>query len=209
VVDLLPWRIAGTYLESCNCDAICPCRRIGGRPGGDSTYDECLGALSWQVLEGGARDVDLAGMRVALANRYADDEPRSPWTFVLYVDERGSDAQRDALAQIFTGKLGGTPMKQFPWAYKPSNLVAVRPAAIDIDHTPGRGWFRAGGEVEVRIRGPVPDQETVTCIIPGHHRDGRELLTDALEVSAAEALTFEFAGNCAYEATFDYSSADA
>ena len=29
-----PWRISGSYLEACNCQAICPCRRIGGRPGG-------------------------------------------------------------------------------------------------------------------------------------------------------------------------------
>ena len=32
------WQISGTYLEACNCDAICPCRRIDGRQGGRSTY---------------------------------------------------------------------------------------------------------------------------------------------------------------------------
>ena len=37
VADLLPWAIAGTYLEACNCEAICPCRRIGGRSGGRSS----------------------------------------------------------------------------------------------------------------------------------------------------------------------------
>ena len=55
---------------------------------------------------------------------------------------------------------------------------------IEIDHTPGRGWFRAGGEVEVRVREPVPDQETVTCVIPGHHRQGRELFSDSIDVNA-------------------------
>ena len=39
------WRIAGSYFESCNCEAICPCRKIDGVPGGRSTYDECLGAF--------------------------------------------------------------------------------------------------------------------------------------------------------------------
>jgi hypothetical protein len=33
----VPWAISGTYLEACNCDAICPCRTIGGREGGRST----------------------------------------------------------------------------------------------------------------------------------------------------------------------------
>jgi hypothetical protein len=59
----------------------------------------------------------------------------------------------------------------------------------------------------MRVREPVPDQETVTCIIPGHHRSGREIYADVLEVND-KPLTFEFEGNCGYEATFDYSSAD-
>jgi hypothetical protein len=79
---LLPWRISGTYLEACNCDAICPCRRIGGRQGGRSTYGVCLGSLSWLIEEGEAGEVELGGMCAVLANRYDDDEPCSPWSFV-------------------------------------------------------------------------------------------------------------------------------
>src|SRR4051812_45478724 len=100
-----PWAISGTYLEACNCDAICPCRRIGGRTGGRSTHGLCMGALSWVVRDGHAGDVDLSGLAAVLASRYDDDEPGSPWTYVLFVDERGDDAQREALAGIFTGAL--------------------------------------------------------------------------------------------------------
>jgi hypothetical protein len=199
------WHLAGTYLESCNCEAICPCRRIGGRQGGRSTHGVCLGALSWKIHDGQADGVDLQGLGVVLASRYSDDEPGSPWSFFLYVDERGSEAQRQALGDIFCGRRGGTPMKQFPWAFKDSTLLDVRPAAIAIDHTPGRGWFRAADQVTVRVREPVADQETVTCVIPGHDRSGRELIVDALRVDA-EPLEFELSGVCAYEATFDYSS---
>ena len=60
------------------------------RPGGRSTYGECLGALSWIVTEGSAGETDLADMRVVLASRYHDDEPGSPWTFALFVDARGT-----------------------------------------------------------------------------------------------------------------------
>ena len=49
------WRIRGTYFESCNCDAICPCRRINGVPGGRSTHGVCMGVLSWLIDEGVAR----------------------------------------------------------------------------------------------------------------------------------------------------------
>jgi hypothetical protein len=201
------WQLAGTYLEACNCDAICPCRRVGGEPGGRSTHGTCLGALSWKIGSGHADGVDLADLGVVLASRYSDDEPGSPWSYFLYVDERGDDAQRRALAEIFSGQRGGTALRQFPWAFKPANLLGVRAAAVEIEHTPGRGWFRAGSEVSVRVREPVADPVTVTCVIPGHHRSGRELLTDVLEVGAGP-LEFEFSGVCGYEATFEYSSAD-
>src|SRR5215217_1116346 len=111
------WRIAGTYLESCNCEAICPCRRIGGRAGGRSTYGVCEGALSWAIARGRAGDVRLDGLAAVLAFRYDDDEPGSPWDFFLYLDERADDRQRSALEGILTGSLGGAaPLVHFPWA---------------------------------------------------------------------------------------------
>ena len=200
----MPYHVRGSYLESCNCDAICPCRTTDGRRGGRSTYGTCLGTLSWRVDEGSADGVDLDGLGVVLALRYEDDEPGSPWTFVLYVDERGDEGQRDALANIFLGRWGGDVTDHFPWVWKASNLVAVRPSRIEIDHTPGRGWFRAGGHVTVRVAGPYEGAETVTCVIPGHDRSGRELVVDELTVHDGP-LEFELTGRCAYESTFEYS----
>jgi hypothetical protein len=162
--------------------------------------------LSWQIDRGRAGDVDLAGLRVVLAARYDDDEPGSPWSFYLYVDERGDDRQRDALSEIFLGRLGGTPDKQFPWIWKASNLLGVHAVPIEIDHTPGRGWFRADS-VTVRIRAAVDEDAAVTCVIPGHHRSGRELHADLIAVEEA-ALDFQFEAVCGYESTFAYSSAD-
>ena len=85
--------------------------------------------------------------------------------------------------------------------------AGVEALDIEIDHTPGRGWFSAGAKVAVRAREPVPDQETVTCVIPGHHRGGRELFSDSIEVNAG-SLVFSVQGRCAYETTFAYSSDD-
>jgi hypothetical protein len=203
----LSWEITGSYLEACNCEAICPCRRIGGRSGGRSTYGECLGALSWKVLEGASDGVDLAGMQAVLVSRYHDDEPGSPWTYALFVDAAGSDEHRAAMADILTGRAGGTPLKQFPWVWKESHLLGVEALGIEIDHTPGRGWFKAGSRVDVRMREPVADQEPVTCVIPGHHRSGRELISETIDV-AADGLVFSVNGRCAYESTFKYSSED-
>jgi hypothetical protein len=171
--------------------------------GGRSTYGVCLGALSWRILDGHADGVDLSGLGVVLATSYDDDEEGSPWSFVVYVDERADDAQRDALEAIFTGRLAGSQVDHFPWAWKPSRQLAVRPAEIEIEHVPGRGWFRAGRYVYVRVARPFDEQHTVTCVIPGHERAGREVVAESLEVSD-DPLAFEFRGKCGYESDFEY-----
>ena len=200
----MPYRIRGTYLESCNCDAPCPCRRIDGRAGGRSTRGICDGALSWSIEDGEAAGIDLAGLGVVLATRYSDDVEGSPWTFALFVDERGDPGQREALGRIFSGALGGTVLEHFPWAWKASDPLGVEPAQIEIDHTPGRGWFRAGESVSVRVSGPYAGPETITCVIPGHERTGRELVVDELSAQT-RPLAFEYRGVCAYESTFEYA----
>jgi hypothetical protein len=200
------WSISGTYLEACNCAAICPCRRIGGRTGGRSTYGVCEGALSWAIARGHADDVDLAGLAAVLACRYDDDEPGSPWDFVLYLDERADEPQRAALAAIFTGAWRGTALVHFPWAFKPSRRLHVRAVPIAVEHRARRSWFRAGQDVEVRVGDPVAEQEPVTCVIPGHHRAGTEHHSEQLRVSDGP-LAFELSGRCAYQSTFEYASA--
>jgi hypothetical protein len=199
-----PWHLDGTYLESCNCDAICPCRAVDGEKGGRSTHGECIGALSWKIEDGRAADVDLSGLGVVMASRYHDDEEGSPWSFYLYLDREGSDQQRDLLRRIWTGELGGTPLKQFPWAWKPSNLLGVRAVEIAIDHTPAKGWFRAGS-VTVRIRDRFSEQGAVTCVIPGHHRAGDEVVAEEIRIQE-DAFALEMSGVCGYETTFSYSS---
>lgn len=200
----MSWRIRGSYFESCNCEAICPCRRIDGAGGGRSTHGVCMGVLSWLIEDGHADGLDLSGLPVALASRYSDDEPGSPWTWALYLDARASNEQRTALEGIFTGRLGGDAERHFPWAWKASELVAVRPVEIEVDHTRRRQWLRIRDRVSVRIRDRHDGGETVTCVIPGHDRAGEELVADELLVED-DGLAFAYRGVCGYGSTFDYS----
>jgi hypothetical protein len=200
----MSWRIQGTYFESCNCDAICPCRRIDGRPGGRSTHGVCTGVLSWLIADGDAEAVDLSGLPVAVASRYDDDEPGSPWTWILYLAAGASAEQRGALEAIYTGRLGGDAQAHFPWAWKASELVTVRPVDIEVDHTRQRQRLRIRDRVSVRIRDRYAGDETVTCVIPGHERTGEELVADELVVEDGP-LAFSYRGVCGYGSTFDYA----
>ncbi len=153
----MSWRIRGTYFESCNCDAICPCRRIDGSPGGRSTHGVCMGVLSWLIEEGAGDGVDLAGLPVAMAIRYSDDEPGSPWTWVLYLDAGASErAARTRSRRSTRASSVATREAHFPWTWKASELVAVRPVEIEVDHTPRRQRLRIRDRVSVRIRDRTP-----------------------------------------------------
>ena len=204
-VGLTPWRIRGSYFESCNCEAICPCRMVGGRKGGRSTHGICFGVLSWLIEEGHAGDVGLSGLAAAFVIRYDDDEPGSPWSFVVHVDERGSEDQRQALAAILTGDLGGEAVLRLPWVSKPSELIDVRSSPIEIEHGASGHELRVGRAVTLRASRPYETDEIVACGIPGYGYPGTELLADELVVEDGP-FAWELSGNCAFASPFDYSS---
>jgi len=202
---LKPWRIRGAYFETCNCEAICPCRMVGSVRGGRSTYGICFGVLSWLVAEGHAGDIDLSGLAAAFVIRYDDDEPGSPWSFVVHVDERGSDQQQAALAAILTGELGGEAVLRLPWVSKPSELLDVRASPIEIVDGPSGHELRVGRAVTLRASTPYPTADVVACGIPGYDQPGIELLADELVVDDAP-FAWELSGNCAFASAFDYAS---
>jgi hypothetical protein len=188
------FRIAGAYLEACNCDAICPCRRIDGVAGGQSTHGVCFGALSWRVHEGEASGVDLSGTGALMTYSYDDDEDGSPWTLVLH-----HDGPRE-LAEILLGRLGGAHVRTLPWVRKPTAAIEVRSARIEF----GDGEVRAGDAIRLRATTPFETDSKVSCVVPGHDRPGTELITDELVVDSAP-FQFELRGTCAFTREFEYS----
>jgi hypothetical protein len=196
------WRAAGPYVEACSCDAICPCRSVGGRGGTRATYQLCQFAIAWTVREGHFSSLDLSGLAVVMAGYWDEDETGIPWRVVLYVDSRADEAQSNALADVFLGRAGGTPSSNYAGAIR--EVLGVRRARIDIDHAPGKQAIRVGDAVTVRARAPFPSSETVACGVPGLDRPGVELVHDVMRV-ADPALDFEFHGRCGFATDFDYS----
>ena len=61
------WTMRGEYMESCNCDYLCPC--IYTNPQGPATHDHCIAVMAFRVDEGSFGAVDLAGRKFALLIR--------------------------------------------------------------------------------------------------------------------------------------------
>jgi hypothetical protein len=203
VVD---WRVRGSYFEACNCAAICPCRSVGGRPSGPSSFGECFGALSWHIHDGHAGGVDLSGLRAVMSIRYFDRvQPSTRWEVVLYVDYDASDDQRAAVAAILLGRAGGTVAGSFGRAI--GEVHAVRPARITLDHITARKRIDVVGYLRVEAEGDASEPADVRCGIPGYDHPGTELHGDALR-STDPALRWEVRGrrNAAFTTDFDYCS---
>ena len=199
----LPWRIRGSYFEVCNCDAPCPCRRHGGRPGQQSQFDTCDFALSWNIRDGYFGEHDLQGLRVALAGQYDNRESGKPWRVILYIDDRALAEQSAALTNIFLGWAGGTALRNFAKAI--SEVYGVKPARIDLDHTPGRERLHVGESVWAAAARPVEWNESTTCGIPGHDRPGQELVATLMRVDDGP-LRWTVSGRCGFSTDFDFCS---
>ena len=200
------WQVAGSYFEGCNCEAICPCRSVHGQPGGASTYGVCFGVLSWHVQHGHAGELDLSDLMVVMTLRYHDKvQPSTKWEVVLYVDDRATDEQGDALAAIFLGRAGGTVARQYGPAI--GDVHTIRRARIRLEHVARRKRIDVAGYITVEAEGPASGENDVRCGIPGYDHPGTELNGKLLH-STDEFLRFDVRGSrkASFATDFDYQS---
>lgn len=101
------WALRGEYMESCNCDYLCPC--IYTNPQGPVTYDHCTAVLAFRIDEGRSGATRLDGLKFALVVRSGKVMADGNWVFGAVVDEAADPAQRQALAAIAGGDAGGPP----------------------------------------------------------------------------------------------------
>jgi hypothetical protein len=101
------WTMRGEYMESCNCDYLCPC--IYTNPQGPATYDHCTAVMAFRIDQGDSGGVPLAGLKFALVIRSGKVMADGNWVFAGVVDAAADRAQRSALAVIVGGDAGGPP----------------------------------------------------------------------------------------------------
>jgi len=101
------WTMFGEYMESCNCDYLCPC--VYTNPQGPVSYDHCTAVLVFRIDAGEYGSTKLDGLKFALVIRSGKVMADGNWVFAGVVDERADDAQRRALTVIASGEAGGPP----------------------------------------------------------------------------------------------------
>jgi hypothetical protein len=104
MADIPEWWVRGDWFDVCSCDIACPCE-FAQPP----TNNRCDGVLAYHVREGAYGDVRLDGLNVLgvahfTGNLWAGEAKVSVG---LFIDERASELQRQALQEIFSGQAGG------------------------------------------------------------------------------------------------------
>lgn len=200
-VETTTYTIEGRLLEVCTCAAICPCW-IGEDPDGGT----CDSALAWYVDAGAVRGVDVSDRGLALSVHIPGNVLAGNWKAVVYVDDRCSEAQQEALLAVFTGALGG-PIADL--AALIGEVVAVERAPMTFTVEGGEGMLKVGDVVEAHL---APFQgatgrtttlsETVFSTIPGSptfpgkatmfRRSGAKLGRPDLDISGRNSVQGAF-----------------
>lgn len=139
----MTWNLKGQYFESCNCEAACPCIFLS-----PPTEDDCTVLVGWHIDEGAFDGTTLDGLNVALAVHSPGHMAEVQWQVALYLDDRASQGQSEALAAIFSGQAGGHPARL---AGHIGEVLGAGPASIEFETAGKRTSMKITGIAEVAI----------------------------------------------------------
>ena len=161
------YSLHGTLIEACSCNVNCPCWI-----GEDPDLGECFAIVAYGIDTGTVRDVDVSGQSLVLICHIPGNVLNGGWKVVALLDERGTQEQRDALLEAFTGKLGG-PLGDL-WQALIGEVKGVELVPIRHEVDGGDGILKVPGVVETEMspyRGPDGSvttlQNSVFSTVPG------------------------------------------
>lgn len=96
------WTLKGSYFETCNCEAACPCNFLS-----PPTEGHCTVLVGWHIDQGTYRGTRLDGLNVAMVVHSPGHMMKTKWRVALYLDDRANGDQQKGLTQIFSGQAGG------------------------------------------------------------------------------------------------------
>jgi hypothetical protein len=160
------YNVKGQLLEVCTCKILCPCW-----VGEDPDYGTCDGVLAWHYDEGEVNGVDVAGRTFVILTHIPGNILKGDWRIVAYVDDGATDEQRNALLDMWTGKLGG-PVADL--AALVGEVLGVEQVPITFDVASGKGTLKIGDAVEAELapyKGATGKEttlhDTIFTTIPG------------------------------------------
>lgn len=161
------WNLSGMYFETCNCDVACPCVFLS-----PPTQGDCAVVVGWHVDKGKYGNVALDGLNVALAVHSPGNMATTKWKTALYFDNKASEAQKNALTQIFTGQAGGHPAVLVSFV---GEVLGVKSVGIDYRAEGKRRSLKIAYIVDAEIEaicGAGGADVTISghplCIAPGY-----------------------------------------
>jgi hypothetical protein len=98
----MAYQLEGRLLEVCTCNILCPCW-----VGEDPDSGVCDGTLGWHVDQGTVDGVDVSGHSIVALCHIPGNILKGNWNVRLYVDDKATAPQKDALVAVWTGKKGG------------------------------------------------------------------------------------------------------
>ena len=146
----MSWKLAGSYIETCSCDVVCPCTVSFALP---ATRDRCKVILVFHVESGEVEGTDVSGLTVAALA----DTPRvmseGNWRLGVFIDAAASDEQAEKLGAVFSGALGGPMAALGPLI---AENLGVERAPIAFDAEGLRHSVRIGDAVDLEVEDVVP-----------------------------------------------------
>jgi hypothetical protein len=143
------YQLEGTLLEVCSCNTLCPCW-IGENPDNGT----CDTVIAYNLTTGKIRGVDVSGLSIVNVGHIPGNVLDGNWRIAIYVDDRASDEQMEAMLDAFGGKLGG-PLADL--AGLVDEIVNVERAPISHTIVDGAGTLNVGDKVDCAMhpyRGP-------------------------------------------------------
>lgn len=130
--------VKGDYFETCSCDVSCPC--IWLRP---ATQDACDLMLAWHVTQGQKDGVDVSDLNAVMAVNTPKQMTDGNWKVALYLDDRATPEQSEALGAVFSGGAGGHLAALGPLI---GEVAGVVPASISFNRS-GRSLKATVGDL--------------------------------------------------------------
>jgi len=139
----MAYDLKGSLLEVCTCKVICPCW-VGADPDGGA----CVGTMAWHFENGTINDVDVSGLTIGLVSHIPGNVLKGNWRVVVYIDDRASADQEQALVSVFTGKQGG-PVADL--AALIGKVVAIERAPIEFQVQKNTGTLKIGSVMSAKM----------------------------------------------------------